>query len=355
MISKTQFISSASGVALLLIGACAPDSSVGSDPSNAGSSAGPTAGASVVAGNAGSDSPASGGAPANGGSSNSGGSVASGGSSPSGGAQATAGAFAAGGAATAGAGPAGGAGPVGGAGPGGDSRCPGLIGATSCDGFENAAPGETGSDWTIDGKSAGTITVDTSKFYRGKKSVKYSSATRAYIVNKKIFAGTTKATNNEFWGRYFVLAGVATYPAGHTVFGSLADATDSSDPNRFHFVGGSRQQLMAEIRITTDAYTNAGQANPNASAPHFPITTDGWQCWEFHVTADDSFAFYINSTEVADMRITKGKADASGKSFSPLPTFGQIQLGWQSFSTGAAVSGWIDEVAFGPSRIGCSM
>jgi hypothetical protein len=209
----------------------------------------------------------------------------------------------------------------------------------------------TGSDWTIDGSA---ITVDSTKFYRGKKSLKYSSSSRAYIVNKKLFTGSTKATNNELWGRYWVLAGVSTYPAGHTVFGSLANAANGGDA--FHFVGGSRQRLLSQIRLNNaDIYSNAGGKEPTTAAPPFPVEADGWQCWEFHVSADDSYAFYINGTEAADMRVTAGKANMGKSNFSPMPIFGQIQLGWESFNGAPAVTGWIDEVAFGPNRITCAM
>jgi hypothetical protein len=326
--------------------ACAPDSSLGSD-----SVAGQPGSSGAPAAQAGSGT---GGAPDNatsgaGGSDAVAGSVAS---SGSGGTDTNAGA---GGFATAGAGAtagsssagAAGGGVVGSAGMGGKSLCP-VAGTTLCDGFEGAAPGAAGSDWTIGGTG---ITVDTTKFYRGTKSVKYTSSSKAYIIEKKTFAGTTKATNNEFWGRYFVLGGVAAYPTGHTVFGTLADAADNADPGRFHFVGGSRAKLMAELRVSSDIYTDKGGKEGSAAAPPFPVMADSWQCWEFHVTADDSYSFYINSMEVTDMQIVKGKA--AGGTFV-LPIFGQLQLGWQDFGTGdAAVTGWIDEVAIGPNRIGC--
>ena len=352
-ITGLSLLSIALAAALASTSSCAAaDKSVGPDSvAKGGSNGGPTgqAGAPASTGSAGAPAVLSAGAPST--------SAGAGNDASGGAANATSagappvtggGAPAAGGAPPAG----GGAPAVGGAGPsipGGDSKCAALSGATLCDGFETAAPGAAGSDWTIKGA---TITLDTTKFFRGKSSVKYSSMAAAYIVEKKTFTGATKATNNALWGRYFVLSGVSVYPAGHTVFGTLADAADATDPNRFHFVGGSRQQLMAEIRITADTYTNALGKTPNAMAPPFPVVADGWKCWEFQVTADDSFAFYIDGAEVTDMRITKGKAN--GGTFSPLPIFGQLQLGWEAFGGAPVVSGWIDEVAIGPNRIGCN-
>ena len=240
--------------------------------------------------------------------------------------------------------------PMGNAGQGGPSLCP-LAGTTLCDGFEDATT-TPGPNWT----TSGPITVDTTKSYRGSKSIKFSDASMAYITETKTFTGTTKATNNEFWGRYFFLSNVAyaTYPQGHTVFGTLAGGPSDSLGDQFHFVGGSRAQLMAQIRINNgDKYTDPNGKNAGGTEPKFPASTDGWQCWEWHVTADDSYNFYINGTEVTEMAIVKGMATYGKMTLSPFPLFASLALGWQSFSGGAVVSGWIDEVALGPSRIGC--
>jgi len=224
-----------------------------------------------------------------------------------------------------------------------------AAGATLCDGFET-----TPSDFTVTTQAAtDSIVVDTTKFYRGSKSMHYSATNAAFLVEKKTFTGTTAATNNAFWGRYFILSGVATaatYSMSHVVFGALADAANSGD--QFHFVGGSRGKLEAEIRVTGDSYTDSMTA-PAAADPAFPLAADGWKCWEWQVTADNSYDFYIDGVEVPEMKVVAGKAMMSGQSFAGMPIFGQLDIGWQSFSGGSAITGWIDEVALGPTRIGC--
>ena len=227
-----------------------------------------------------------------------------------------------------------------------------AAGATLCDGFEGPAPGAAGSDFTVSTSAGDTMVVDTTKAYRGTKSMKFNGSAMAYIVETKTFTGTTKATNNAFWGRYFIFSGLANAaaaPQAHSVYGSLADAMNSG--TQFHFVGGSRGKLEAEIRLTADSYTD-NMKTPAATDPAFPVTADGWQCWEWQVQADDSYDFYINGAEVMEMKIVAGKAAMSGSTFSPMPIFANLSIGWQYFGTGAN-SGWIDEVALGPSRIGC--
>jgi hypothetical protein len=205
------------------------------------------------------------------------------------------------------------------------------------------------------------MTLDTTKAYRGSKSMHYVATTgsgpSAYIVEKKTFSGTTKATNNDFWGRYFILSGLtsATALTSHAVYGTMGGTgAPAGADGLFHFVGGSRAVLQAEIRNTGDSYTD-DMKSPNAKAPlspPFPLMSDGWQCWEFHVQPDDSFSFFINGTEVQAMKITAGKAVKSGASFSPLPMITSLSIGWQYFGAGPN-SGWIDEVAIGPTQIGC--
>jgi hypothetical protein len=323
-----------------LSSACAPDSSVGEDsvPGQAGStgaSAGAVpggqsgvAGASAAGstGVSGSTSPGGGGDDSVAGSGTAG-SVNLGGS---GGAQTGAAGAAGGGIAGSGGG--------GKMGPGGPSLCP-VAGATLCDGFEDVAPGATGSAWT-----AVASTVDTTKFYRGAKSIHFTGF-NAFITETKTFAGTTKATNNAMWGRYFILTSLTAAPdGGHTVFGRLTDGKTD-----FHFVGGSRGELQAEIRTTGDIYTD--KQVPTTIKPAYPTAADGWQCWEWHTTGDDSFDFYIGGVLVPEMQIVKGKATKSGNAF-PFPVFNKLQLGYQNFNS-AALSGWIDEVAIGPNQIGC--
>ena len=243
---------------------------------------------------------------------------------------------------------------------GGPSLCvaPFPAGAVECDGFENAAPGTAGSNWTYPtSNTGGTITVDTTKVYRGSKSVHFSTTNQEYISYAKMFTGTMKTTNNAFWGRYFFQFDYgATVPASHNVFGTMvgteALAADSQG-DQFHFVGGSRGKLQTQIRLTTaDLYTGGG-TTPQAGDPPFPSAMSGWECWEWQIQPDDSFQFYIGGAPVAEMSLTAGKAP-DGTDLSPLPTITNLEIGWQSFGTVPTVSGWIDEVALGPNRIGCT-
>jgi hypothetical protein len=359
-----------------LIAGCSSDNSLPKSPASSGSSSGtvePVGGSS--SGGTGSSGGSSSGTAIASGSSSGGGSssgtglggssssgTGSGGNSSSGagsGGSSSGGGSSGGGSSSGGVAKDGGGGSGGGSGGGGDAGKGGAslcaqakaapISATICDGFETMP-----SDFTA--LPAGSMTADTTQSYRGATSMKFSSSTMAYLTESKTFTGTTKATNNAFWGRYFFLSGIAATaaPMSHSVFGTMvgteALAADSQG-DQFHFVGGSRGKLQTQIRLTTaDLYTGGG-TTPAAGDPAFPASTDGWQCWEWQLQADDSFQFYINGAPVAEMALTAGKA-ADGTNLSPLPTVTSLEIGWEYFGT-ALFAGWIDEVAIGPNRIGC--
>lgn len=238
---------------------------------------------------------------------------------------------------------------------GGDSKCPSGT-AVICDGFEGTAPGAPGSDWTA---AAGvTVNTDMTKVYRGTKSVKITGSNYVLLTEKKTFTGTTKATNNVLWGRLFFLSGVAAasgWPIDHTFFGALSSSpTGPGTPkNDFHFVGGSRAKLLAQIAINGDKYTDPIGKDATGTEPAFPLAAAGWQCWEWHVQADDSYDFYINGAEVMEMKIVAGQSTYGKMNLSPFPIFGSLSFGWQDFGGGTATL-YVDEFAIGPDRIGCN-
>jgi hypothetical protein len=236
---------------------------------------------------------------------------------------------------------------------GGDSKCPTGT-AVICDGFENAAPGATGSDW-VSAAAGVKVNTDMTKVYRGTKSLQITGSTNVLITEKKTFTGTTKATNNALWGRLFFLSGVATasgWPITHTFFGALSSGTVGAKDD-FHFVGGSRGKFLAQIALGGDKYTDGSGKDATGTEPAFPLAAAGWQCWEWHDQPDDSYDFYINGVEVTEMKIVAGKASYGGMTLSPMPIFGSLALGWNDFG-GGAVTLWLDEVAIGPDRIGCN-
>ncbi len=245
--------------------------------------------------------------------------------------------------------------PAGDAGQGGPSLCDIAkmppISATICDGFET-------TPYAFTSDPAGAMTADTTQFYRGKTSMKFSSSSMAYLTETSTFmqgAAATKTANNNFWGRYWFLSDVATIgavPQSHAVFGTMMGTdTSSANADAFHFVGGSRGKLQSQIEFAGDVFSD-NEKTPASTDPSFPLMADGWQCWEWQLTDADTYTFYINGVAIPEMGIVAGKGTNNGGNFSPLPTVTELEIGWQYFGTGL-YAGWIDEVAVGPNRIPC--
>lgn len=225
---------------------------------------------------------------------------------------------------------------------GGDSKCAGSM-AKLCDGFEEADIGATGSAWTAATGGGTTVAVDTSKPYRGSKSVhitfKAAANAQGFITETKTFSASgTAAMNNSLWGRMFVwyqLDAGQTAPAGHFVF-----IRAEGGGSQLHIAGGHGAMLGAEIRTTTDLYKYAAPAVPVPPAPA------AWHCWEWHTEADNTLQFFIDGKVLSGMAVT-----AADK--WPFPNFGKLYLGWLDFSAGPTGQMWIDEVALASTQVGC--
>jgi hypothetical protein len=230
---------------------------------------------------------------------------------------------------------------------GGPSKCP-LAGSMLCDGFETAAPGEAGSVFKLELGNGSTGVVDSSKAFRGAKSVHLKTATaQAFITETASFTGTTAAANNALWGRIFIWFEVTgDAPKSHDVFIRLEDPASSSSSAQLHVAGGSRGQLAAEIRSGSDLYKPKIVEPPPAGTVLFPLATPKWQCWEWHTTADNTLEFYIDGELYAPMSVTAGDE-------WPFPIFKKLYLGFMQYGTTPATELWIDEVALSDTRVGC--
>jgi hypothetical protein len=314
--------------------ACMKDNSLGGDtvPPPGGSDAGhPDVGSSGVGGATG--TPGSGGSGVLGGTGGSTTSAGTGGS-PGG----TGG----------GAGPVGTGGGSGAVGPivaGGPSKCATTSGVGKlCDGFEGPAPGAAGSVFKFDLGAGSTGVVDTTKAYRGSKSVHMTTnGAQAFIAETMTFAQPgAVATNNELWGRMFIWFATTANPQSHDVFITLEDPASTAQSAQFHVAGGSRGFLASQIRITSDLY----HPPMGTGTIKFPLVPPKWSCWEWHTTAANTLEFYVDGALYAPMSVTV--ADKW-----PFPIFKSMSLGFMQFTSTPATELWVDEVALDGARIGC--
>ncbi len=233
---------------------------------------------------------------------------------------------------------------------GGPSKCP-IVGSLLCDGFEGSAPDAADSPFKFEVGAGSTGVVDTTKSFRGTKSVHLkTNGGQGFITETSTFTGATAATNNNQWGRIWIWFETKAAPASHDVFIRLEDTASKAESAQLHVAGGSRGQLASEIRSGSDLYhpkilDPAPKPLPDGTVG-FPLATPKWQCWEWHTTADNTLDFYIDGVEYTKMKVV-----AADK--WPFPIFKKLYLGFMQFGTTPATELWIDEVAVSSERVGC--
>lgn len=114
--------------------------------------------------------------------------------------------------------------------------------------------------------------------------------------------------------------------------------------------GQHNKRLMANYETSgpgTDCWHHSQQTIPEQK----------WACMEWEFDSDNStMRFWIDGTEVADLNVGMmgqgcGKNDLMGQWY--YPTLEHMTLGWIDYQNGGGRDLWIDDVAVGPSRVGC--
>jgi hypothetical protein len=301
--------------------------------SGAGAGAG-TAGFGSTAGSGGSSASGQGGA---------------GGSTPTGGA----GGGAAGNAGQAGAGAGGSLGGFGGGAAGGSGMAGSAPSCTAslqpiCEDFEGTAGGQIPSGWT----KAGSVEVVTDQAFRGTHSLRVNAATNGARRITRSGAPVT-ALGGAHWGRIYYR--VQTPTPGVFVHSTLVAGSAMSP----------RDNISIEVR-PVDTVQNADRTHqflynvqPNGRAEFGKGSSynwrfdDAWHCAEWHLDyAAQSYSFYLDNTEITQIRITNGAGNFVN---SEIPqTFQSLSFGWNNYQAAApGFVAWIDEIAVGPTRIGC--
>ena len=319
---------------------CGPSESSGG-PGSGGTTGGGSGGTSSSSGGttATGGTTSSGGTTASGGITGSGGETGSGGVSSSGGTVgtggtivvATGGSAAPGGAVGSGGSGAGGKGAHGGGAPatggsapggssGGGSSGSGCGSAQICDDFETGSINT--STWKVQQGNGFTATVGTDQAHSGTHSlhiVAPNTSNSAFITETKTFPAA------DFWGRAWMRF---------------------SGPNGGHqmyiYVNFPGDQLRLLNRLGSDSIQVNFQKSDQFYSSKTTVPQTTWFCYEWHVTTSAT-TIYKDGTQLTDI---KAPGITGGTSLS---------LGFQRFATATAAADlWIDDVAVGPSQIGCN-
>ena len=223
-----------------------------------------------------------------------------------------------------------------------------------CDGFETQTVGAAPSgSWQViapDCSGTGTVTVDSTQFHGGTRSVKVDGKTG--YCNHIFFGNTTNVASigPVVYGRVFIRA---TNPLGtdHVTYIAMKDVVDNKNL-RF----GGQGQVMAWNRESDDA--TVPSMSPVGISTSVGLPTNQWACLELKVDGTNGFLqVWLNGTSIAGLTVdgvATADIDQAWISSRPSwhPSLSDVKFGWESYSSGDNVL-WFDDVAFGSSRIGC--
>jgi len=212
---------------------------------------------------------------------------------------------------------------------GGDSTDCATASYLLCDDFEKAAPGATGSKFTMDTKGGYVVETVTTQSHSGTHSIHVNSpggSGLGYIVETATFTPAI----TDFWGRAYLR--FMANGSGHEVFVAMDNTTSDSSGEQVRMFNDMGDGKIATNLRSTDQEKESSQAIPMGQ----------WFCFEWHETPTE-LRIYFNGQDltIADETWTE-------------PNLVDLRLGFERFDTGTGGDVWIDDVAVNSTQIGCN-
>jgi hypothetical protein len=264
-----------------------------------------------------------------------------------------------------------------GAGDGGpDGSCNGTF---VCDSFDtytvSVAPPPP---WTVS-KTIGTVTVDTTHAFSGTQSIEVSSpaldpsATSGFKSTLLRFVNTKDLPppGDDIFGRMMFWLDSAPDATVHWTFVDGEGLVPNDAGVNYHAVvryggqypvdnpdGGFGGSIFMASYDTPDSYNGVGPSSDCYQQSNGETMPMGqWACaeWEFD-GSQNVMHFWLNGTELTDLTVDMTGAGCTSQDSSYVwqaPNYTQLDVGWESYQADGARTIWLDDVAFGPARIGC--
>ncbi len=227
-----------------------------------------------------------------------------------------------------------------------------CAGKALCDTFENQTAGQAPkAPWKIADLTGGAITIDDTKAFSGKKSVKITTTGNAayksaffYADDAKVFPATVVHGRMMVW--------IDKAPGGGvpwSMISGIGQIPNEQVGGTYRY-GGNGTTFMASYD-TFGANTGCWKDSQTA------VPVKKWVCieWKFE-TAKNEMTMSVDGKAVADMKVTNTGDGCTGNDFDGqwrAPNFLQMRFGWESYAADAAQTVWIDDAAVDKVAIGC--
>jgi hypothetical protein len=221
-----------------------------------------------------------------------------------------------------------------------------------CDSFD--APGATALDparWTTlmpNCSGTGAINLDDQVAHSGKQSVRVQGA--AGYCNHVFFAPKTFSASEPLYARFFVRF-AAPLGASHVTFAAFRDGSEGKDLR----MGGQSEILMWN-RESDDA--TLPELSPAGIALSIKPEAAVWLCVELVIDAQGrALRTWVGGEAVAGLVVEGDPTPDIDAQWLRKPDWQpkieDLKLGWESYGD-ASNTLWFDDVAFGPTRLGCA-
>jgi hypothetical protein len=243
--------------------------------------------------------------------------------------------------------------------------------AVVCDDFESYGDGtQPPAPWSVS-KNVGSVTIDSTHARSGNRSVRVTApAATGYrsVFLRLTDGGLLPVTGGTVYGRMMFYLESAPTMEVHWTFIDGSGLVPGTSYHAVYRYGGQKplpglngslggSQMMASYD-TPDFYSNMGPGSDcykHASGRVVPVGS--WTCaeWQFD-GGSNTMRFWIDGAAASDLTVA-GTGDGCTQQPSSYawtaPSFQQLDVGWESYQADDARNIWIDDVAYGTTRIGC--
>lgn len=253
--------------------------------------------------------------------------------------------------------------------------------AKFCDDFEAATvAAPPAAPWTVI-QTNGSVAVDTTRAFRGTKSVKATTLSTAASgqTYKRALIGLAAGspaippTNNAFYGRMMFYLESAPQTSLHWTFVDATGQIPNAGYSSTYRYGGQRpimdgttfkgSELMANY--DTGQFYSTPSVGPNTDcykhADSKVAPVGKWSCAEWYFDGTNAqMKFWLDGEEITAIDIDKTGEGCSGADAKDVPGYvwagpaiAQIDMGWESYASDDERTIWLDDVVISDTKVGC--
>jgi hypothetical protein len=247
-----------------------------------------------------------------------------------------------------------------------------------CDGFEAFAAGTPPSGaWTAN-QNNGTVSVDTSRAFRGTQSVKATTlaTSESMATYKAALIGLTQSPvvpvpNQAFYGRMMFYLESAPSTNVHWTFIDATGTVPGQDYSATYRYGGQLPVMDGATVVGNQLMANYDTTDFYGTPPRGPQTdcyqhADGkvvpvarWACGQWFFDGPNAqMRFWLDGQELTDLHVdgTGEGCVAQDPAYTWVaPTFTRLDVGWESYQADEARSIWIDDVVISSTEVSCPL